>query len=83
VFGQIVNYTLSIPTVPTLYMVASTVVAGQILIAILNFMAYYFSILSFKKGLDPDNVGIPLITSVMDVLGSGCLILSLKVFGVI
>jgi len=83
IFGQIVNYTLSIPTIPTIYMIATTVVAGQILTALLNFMAYYFSILSFMKGIDPDNVGIPLITSLMDVLGTGCLILSLKLFGII
>ncbi len=83
IFGQIVNYTLSIPTIPTIYMVATTVVAGQLLTALLNFMAYYFSILSFMRGIDPDNVGIPLITSLMDVLGTGCLILSLKLFGII
>ena len=82
-FGQVVNRTLSIPTIPTVYMVAITVVAGQMLTVLLNLMAYYFSILSFAKGIDPDNVGIPLITSLMDVLGTGCLVASLKIFKVV
>ncbi len=82
-FGQIVNGLFSIPTIPTLYMIIITVVAGQMLTFILNLMAYYFSILSFMKGIDPDNVGIPLITSIMDVMGTGCLIASLKIFKVI
>jgi mgtE-like transporter len=58
-------------------------VAGQILLVPLNLMSYYFSILSFRKGLDPDNIGIPLITSIMDVLGTLCFIGTLIVFGVI
>lgn len=83
IFGQIVNYILSIPTIPTAYMIATTVMAGQLLTVLLNLMAYYFSILSFMKGIDPDNIGIPLITSLMDVLGTGCLILSLKLLKII
>ena len=83
IFGQIVNYTLSIPTVPTVCMLATTILAGQLLTALLNLMAYYFSVLSFMKGIDPDNVGIPLITSLIDVIGTGCLILSLKILGII
>ncbi len=82
-FGQIVNVMLNLPTISTLKLILVTIVAGQILIVLLNFMSYYFSILSFMKGLDPDNVGIPLITSLMDVLGSFCLILALKLFNVI
>jgi mgtE-like transporter len=82
-FGQGINLLMNIKTIPTLYLVAITVTAGQIMILLLGFMSYYFSILSFRKGLDPDNVGIPLITSFMDVLGIGCLVLTIKLFGVI
>lgn len=83
IFGQMVNFTLHLPTISTLEMILITIVAGQILIVLLNFLSYYFSIISFKKGLDPDNVGIPMITSFMDVLGSFCLILVLKLFGIV
>lgn len=38
-------------------------------------ITYYLTYFSVKMGIDPDNVVIPTITSVMDVLGTGCLIL--------
>jgi mgtE-like transporter len=38
-------------------------------------ITYYLTYFSVKIGIDPDNVVIPTITSVMDVLGTGCLIL--------
>ncbi|RLI84262.1 hypothetical protein DRP07_01705 [Archaeoglobales archaeon] len=81
--AQLLNLTAGIQTIPTPEIVAITVIAGQILLLPLNFMAYYFSILSFRKGLDPDNIGIPLITSIMDLIGSGCFILVLIAFSVI
>ncbi|MBO8181392.1 MAG: magnesium transporter [Archaeoglobus sp.] len=81
--AQALNLTAGISTVSTAEIVAVTVVAGQILLLPLNLMAYYFSILSFRKGLDPDNIGIPLITSIMDLIGSACFILVLIAFSVI
>ncbi|MCS7106776.1 MAG: magnesium transporter [Acidilobaceae archaeon] len=33
------------------------------------FVALFVSLLSFRVGLDPDNVGVPLVTTFMDVLG--------------
>jgi len=83
IVGQLANHVLSIPTIPTLYMLASTIVAGQIVIGISNFLTYYISIISFKKGVDPDNITIPILTSLMDVIGSFSLILTLKIFNII
>ena len=83
VVGQLANHILSIPTIPTLYMLTSTIVAGQIVIFISNLLTYYISIISFKKGLDPDNTTIPLLTSLMDVIGSFSLILTLNMFNII
>ena len=39
------------------------------------FVTYYFTYFFVKIGVDPDNVTIPMITSVMDVLGTASLIL--------
>ena len=83
IVGQLANHILSIPTIPTLYMLTSTIVAGQIVILMSNLLTYYISIISFKKGLDPDNITIPLLTSLMDVIGSFSLILTLKMFNII
>ena len=81
--AQALNLAAGIQTIPTAEIVTVTIVAGQILLLPLNLMAYYFSILSFRKGLDPDNIGIPLITSIMDLIGSTCFILVLMAFSII
>jgi len=83
VIGYMVNVGLSLPTIPPVEMVFVTIFAGQLLMLLIDVMSYYFSVLSFKKGFDPDNVGIPLITSFMDVLGTACYVISLKVFRII
>jgi mgtE-like transporter len=81
--AQGMNILMGIETIPTVKLVAVTVLAGQILLVPLNFMAYYFSIVSFRRGIDPDNVGIPLITSMMDVFGTVCFLLALILFGIV
>jgi mgtE-like transporter len=83
ILGQVVNYSLSLSTVSTLKLILVTLIAGQLLVVLLNLMSYYFSIVSFRRGLDPDNVGVPLITSSMDVLGTACLILALQLLNVV
>jgi mgtE-like transporter len=40
-------------------------------------------LLTYRYGFDPDNFGIPLVSSASDLLGSVALILSLVVFGLI
>jgi mgtE-like transporter len=45
-------------------------------------IAYYGAIVSFRLGLDPDNHGIPLITSSMDLIGAFSLIFAIVLLGV-
>jgi mgtE-like transporter len=53
-----------------------TMLLGATIITLLtSLIAYYVTYLAFKLGLDPDNVVIPLLTSLMDVVGSGSLII--------
>jgi mgtE-like transporter len=60
---------------PSIYeMMFAAILAGEILILAVNFIAYYASIVAFRLGFDPDNVTIPLITSLMDVLGTSSLL---------
>jgi cation transporter-like permease len=35
--------------------------------------------LSYIRGLDPDNVVIPIVTSIGDIVGVTCLIISIKI----
>lgn len=42
-------------------------------------IAYYGSIATYRLGLDPDNYGVPLLTSSMDLIGALALILAIIV----
>ena len=44
-----------------------------------SLIAYYTAYVSFKLGLDPDNVVIPLLTACMDVVGSTSLIICILI----
>ncbi len=44
-----------------------------------SFIAYYTAYVSFKLGLDPDNIVIPLLTACMDVVGSTSLIICILI----
>lgn len=62
-------------------MVAVSLVGGFIATAFAVGIAYYGAIVSYRLGLDPDNHGIPLITSSMDLIGAFALILAIVLVG--
>lgn len=74
IFGLASPGALTMVGVALLGGMASTVVAVLV--------AYYGSVAAYRLGLDPDNHGIPLITSSMDLVGAISLILALLAFGV-
>jgi mgtE-like transporter len=43
-------------------------------------VAYWGAIASYRLGLDPDNIGIPLVTSSIDLMGSFSFIFAVVVF---
>ncbi|QSZ66075.1 magnesium transporter MgtE [Methanofollis aquaemaris] len=57
-----------------LTMVGIAVGAGVVVMSIVNGIAYLTASISFRYGFDPDNFGIPVITSVIDLLGAVVLI---------
>lgn len=57
-------------------------IAGMALSVSLMFVTIASAFVSFKGGLDPDNVVVPIVTSVGDVLGVTCLLLVIKIVGV-
>ncbi len=63
-------------------MLAITLIGGSVATAFAIGIAYYGAIASFRLGLDPDNHGIPLITSSMDLIGAFALILAIVLVGV-
>jgi len=52
------------------------VITGMIISLISLLISYLLIYLSWQFGLDPDNIVIPLIASIMDVIGTTCLIIS-------
>jgi len=79
VYGYSIALLLKLPT-PSLNIVfLTTLVAGMILSAIIIIIVYFISIISFKRGVDPDNITIPLITSIVDAIGAFVLLYSFLV----
>jgi mgtE-like transporter len=63
-------------TIPFFPVLLLTMLAGATLISIISSTsAYYLAYLSYKIGLDPDNVVIPILTASMDIAGSGSLLI--------
>ncbi len=62
-------------------MMLAAILAGEMLILAVNFIAYYASMVAFRFGFDPDNVTIPIITGLMDVLGTSSLLGVLLLLG--
>jgi mgtE-like transporter len=65
-----------------LNMVGISLIGGFIATGFAVVIAYYGSIATFRLGLDPDNHGVPLLTSSMDLVGAFALILAIVLLGV-
>ena len=53
-----------------LSMISISTIAGMVLIAIMLLIVFLISTISYKKGLDPDNIVIPVSTSTTDSVSS-------------
>ncbi|MDQ6927414.1 MAG: magnesium transporter [Actinomycetota bacterium] len=62
-------------------MVAISLIGGLLATTFAVGIAYYGAVLAVRLGLDPDNHGIPLITSSMDLIGAFALILAVVLVG--
>jgi mgtE-like transporter len=82
IIGYVVNHVLGIQTPHILYLLSVSVLSGFLLMVVISFVSYYISVISFKMGFDPDNIGIPVITSVIDMSGAICFVAVLRVLEV-
>jgi mgtE-like transporter len=58
-------------------------VAGMLLIPVIVISTVLLAFISFRKGLDPDNIVIPIVTSIIDVSAAvSLLILAVNIVGV-
>ncbi|MGH2682212.1 MAG: magnesium transporter [Actinomycetota bacterium] len=63
-------------------MMGITLLAGMMATLIAAVIAYYTAVATFRVGLDPDNHGIPMITSSMDFFGILSIVFALVVLGI-
>ena len=56
--------------------------SGLIVTTIMIFITFIISVISYKKNMDPDNVTIPVVTGIVDLVGIISLIVVLSIFHV-
>jgi mgtE-like transporter len=64
-------------------LVGSVLVAGVLVTPITIVVGYYLAVVTYRFGLDPDNQGVPIITSVMDLAGVAVVLLVMTSSGVL
>jgi mgtE-like transporter len=64
-------------------MIGGTVLAGLLTVPLTLIVAYYVAIVTSRFGLDPDNIGVPVITSVMDLTGVACVLAVMSLLGAV
>jgi mgtE-like transporter len=63
-------------------MVGGATLAGLLVLPVLLVVAYYVAVLTTRFGLDPDNQGVPTITSSLDLTGAAAVLFVMSVLGV-
>jgi mgtE-like transporter len=57
--------------------------AGAIVLPITLVVGYYLAVLTSRFGIDPDNQGVPSITSLLDLAGVAAILLVMRTSGVL
>ena len=65
----------------SLEMIAVSMLAGALATAFAVLVGFYGAVASYRLGLDPDNHGIPIVTSSLDLFGALALILAIVALG--
>jgi mgtE-like transporter len=63
-------------------MIGGTLLAGMLAMPVVIGVGYYLAIVTSRFGLDPDNQSVPIITSVMDLVGIVALLIAMATLGV-
>lgn len=63
--------------------VTGTLLAGVIVLPIILLAGYYTAVVTTRFGLDPDNQSVPLITSLMDLVGVAAVLFAMGISGAI
>lgn len=75
VLSHLAAETIGITTPGLIPMTALSVIAGLLVITVMNLLGYYTAVFSYRLGYDPDNFGVPVVTSSIDLVGATALLL--------
>jgi mgtE-like transporter len=64
-------------------LVVSVVLSGILITPVTIVVGYFLAVVTYRFGLDPDNQGVPIITSVMDLAGVAVVLLVMTSSGVL
>jgi mgtE-like transporter len=82
VSAEVASFVFGKASPGVLNMIGVSLLGGFIATCFAVVIAYYGSIATYRLGLDPDNHGVPLLTSSMDLVGAFALILALVLLGI-
>lgn len=77
-----IAYMLGMVFVSSIRFMLTFLIASMMLVPVIVFATIASAFISFTKGFDPDNVVIPIVTSIVDLLGVTCLLIAVKIVGV-
>jgi mgtE-like transporter len=63
-------------------LIGGTLLAGGLTLPLALIVSFEVAVWTTRFGLDPDNAGVPIITSVMDLAGIASLLFAMSVVGV-
>jgi len=64
-------------------LIGGTLLAGVLVTPVTILAGYYLAVVTYRFGLDPDNQGVPIITSVMDLIGVALILFVMTSSGVL
>lgn len=73
-------YLMQPSTIEYPLLIGVVLLAGLLTATVINFLSYYVAIAAIRFKLDPDDHCIPITSSLMDVIGTGILVLTITVF---
>jgi len=79
VSSDLVSLLLGLASPGPVRMIAISLIGGGMATVACVVITYYGAIVAYRLGLDPDNHGIPLVTSSMDLIGAVALIFAILI----
>jgi mgtE-like transporter len=79
--ADIVSAVFDLASPGSLQMIGVSMLAGVFATTAAVAVGYYGAVATYRLGLDPDNHGIPIVTSSLDFLGAVSLILAIVILG--